>query len=159
MFDILCFCKKHLHIWSLQKSCRIFLTWNQTMKWYKSHKKCPSNTFFFCLKDQRLWRFCKCVQKCNFGTELYYQLSPFYHDFALWGQHFLEVNIEISIPQPSLFSLSIILLTFLNQLFNSCFICFCYNFIKNNFFSQFWTVKENIKKIITNNCQIIDWKM
>ena len=89
MFDILCFCKKTFtHLKFAKKSCGIFLTWNQTMKWYKSHKKCPSNTFFFCLKDQRLWRFCKCVQKCNFGTELYYQLSPFYHDFALWGQSF-----------------------------------------------------------------------
>ena len=51
--------------------------------------------FFFCLKDQRLWRFCKCVQKCNFGTELYYQLSPFYHDFAQWCQRFFEVGLDI----------------------------------------------------------------
>ena len=37
------------------------------------------------------------MQKCNFGTELYYQLSPFYHDFALWGHSFLEVGLDILI--------------------------------------------------------------
>ena len=65
MFDILCFCKKHLHIWSLQKSCGIFLTWNQTMKWYKSHKKCPSKHFFL-LKRPKIMAVLQMCAKMQF---------------------------------------------------------------------------------------------
>ena len=59
------FCKKN-YIWSLQKILWIFLTWNQTMKWYKSHKKCPSKHFFFLLKRPKIMAVLQMCAKMQF---------------------------------------------------------------------------------------------